>query len=332
MKAIVQDRYGTSDVLTLREVEIPGIAETEVLVRVVTASLDRGVSHLMTGLPYPVRLAGYGVRAPKMATPGRELSGVVAAVGALVTRFVPGDEVFGIGDGAFADFAVAPEDRLCAKPVNLTFDQAATLGVSALTALQVVRDKGAVGPGHRVLVVGASGGVGSFAVQIAKSYGAHVTGVASTSKIDLVLGAGADAAIDYSRADFADGSEKYDVIIDTGGNTSLTRLRRALAATGTLVIVGGETGGRILGGFDRGLRAIALSPFVGQTMKAPVCSENLADLLTLAELAQSGTVTPVIDRAYTLAQTPEAIKHMELGHARGKVVIGVACNADTVDS
>ena len=332
MKAIVQDRYGTSDVLTLREVDVPKIAETEVLVRVVTASLERGVSHLMTGLPYPVRLAGYGVRAPKMATPGRELAGVVEAVGSLVTRFAPGDEVFGIGSGACADFAVAPEDKLCAKPANLTFEQAATLGVSALTALQVVRDKAAVRPGDRVLVIGASGGVGSFAVQIAKSYGAHVTGVASTSKIDLVLDAGADAAIDYSRSDFADGSEKYDVIIDTGGNTSLTRLRRALTATGTLVIVGGETGGRILGGFDRGFRAIALSPFVGQTMKAPICTENLADLLVLGELAQSGVIVPVIDRTFTLEQTPQAIDHMERGRARGKVIIGVAASGDTVDS
>ncbi|MDO8307197.1 MAG: NAD(P)-dependent alcohol dehydrogenase [Actinomycetota bacterium] len=323
MKAIVQDHYGSTDVLELGDIDRPAIADDQVRVRVHAAGVDRGVWHLMTGLPYPIRVAGYGLRAPKSATLGRELAGVVDAVGDRVTAFAPGDEVFGIGEGAYAAYAVAAEAKLALKPATLTFEQAACLGVSALTALQAVRDHGGVQPGHKVLVVGASGGVGSFAVQIAKAYGAEVTGVCSTSKVDLVRSLGADHVIDYTLADFADGRGGYDVVIDIGGNASLTRLRRALSRTGTLVIVGGETGGRVLGGFERGLRAMALSPFIAPTLKTMVCSENSRDLVALAGLAESGQVTPAIERAYPLAQVPDAIRHMADGRARGKVVISL---------
>ena len=323
MKAIVQDSYGTADVLELREIDRPEVADDAVLVRVRAAGVDRGAWHLMTGLPYPIRAAGYGLRAPKSGTRGRELAGVVEAVGRRVTRFVPGDEVFGIGEGAFAAYAVADERRLAHKPASVTFEDAAAIGVSALTALQAVRDHAHVQPGQRVLVVGASGGVGTFALQIAKAYGADVTGVCSTAKVDLVRSLGADRVIDYTREDFADGTQRFDVIIDIGGNASLTRLRRALAPQGTLVIVGGETGGRILGGFERGLRAAALSPFVRQSLKTMLCSENHEDLIVLADLIQAGLVAPVVERAYPLAEAPDAIRHMAEGHARGKLVITV---------
>ncbi len=323
MQAIVQDCYGTTDVLELREIDIPSIADDEVLVRVRAAGVDRGVWHLMAGLPYPVRLAGYGLRAPKTPTRGRELAGVVEAVGPEVTRFRPGDEVFGIGEGAFATHAVAREGTLAPKPARLTYEHAASIGVSGLTALQAVRDHAAVQPGHRVLVIGASGGVGTFAVQLAAAYGAEVTGVCTTTKVDLVRSLGADHVIDYTQEDFADGQRRYDVIIDTGGNASLSRLRRALTPTGTIVIVGGETGGRLLGGFDRGLRAVALSPFIGQSMKAMMCVENHEDLTVLAGLIESGTVTPVVERAFPLAETPAAIRHLEQGRARGKVVVTI---------
>lgn len=323
MQAIVQDTYGTADVLELREVAVPVVGAGDVLVRVRAAGIDRGVSHLMTGLPYPIRVMGYGLRAPKNATRGRELAGVVESVGTDVTSFVPGDEVFGIGEGTFATYAVAPADKLALKPEGVSFEQAAALSVSALTALQAVRDHAKVAAGQRVLVIGASGGVGSFAVQIAKAYGAEVTGVCSTAKVDLVRSLGADQVIDYSTSTVADGSEVFDVIIDTGGNTSLSRLRRALTPNGTLVIVGGETGGRLLGGFERGLSAMATSPFTGQSLKAMMCSENADDLAVLADLAESGVITPAIDRAYPLARTADAIRHLEQGSARGKVIITV---------
>jgi NADPH:quinone reductase-like Zn-dependent oxidoreductase len=323
MQAIVQDTYGTADVLELREVDVPATGTDEVLIRVRAASIDRGVSHLMTGLPYPIRAMGYGLRAPKNAIRGRELAGVIESVGADVTSFRPGDEVFGIGEGTFATYAVARADKLALKPAGVSFEQAAALSISALTALQAVRDHAKVVAGQRVLDIGASGGVGSFAVQIAKAYGAEVTGVCSTAKVDLVRSLGADHVIDYTTSTFADGSETFDAIIDTGGNTSLSRLRRALTPNGTLVIVGGETGGRLLGGFERGLSAMARSPFTGQSLKAMMCSENADDLASLADLAASGAITPAIDRAYPLAQTADAIRRMEQGSVRGKVVVTV---------
>ncbi len=323
MKAIVQAEYGddAETVLRIAEIGRPEAGDNEVLLRVHAAGVDRGVWHIMTGLPYPLRLMGYGVRAPKDPVRGREVAGVVEAVGHDVTTLRAGDEVFGIGEGCFAEYATAKADKLAPKPKNLTFVQAAAVAVSALTALQAVRDGGKVQPGQKVLIVGASGGVGTFAVQIAKAFGAEVTGVCSTTKVDLVRSLGADHVVDYTLDDIADTGQRYDVILDTGGNRSLTRLRRALTPRGTLVIVGGETGGRWLGGIDRLLRALVLSPFVGQKLAPLTASENGQDLSVLAELIESGAVTPAIDRTYPLNEVPKAIRYLEEGHARGKVVI-----------
>jgi 2-desacetyl-2-hydroxyethyl bacteriochlorophyllide A dehydrogenase len=323
MRAIVQDRYGSADVLRLGEIDRPAIGDDEVLVRVHAAGLDRGTWHLMAGRAYLIRLMGFGLRRPKNRVPGLDVAGTVVAAGADVTRFEVGDEVFGIGRGSFAEYACAREDKLARKPANLTFDQAAVVAISGLTALQALHDVGRLQAGQHVLIVGASGGVGTFAVQIAKAAGAEVTGVCSTTKIDLVRSAGADHVIDYSREDFASGPQRYDLILDIGGNSSLSRLRRALTATGTLVIVGGENGGRWIGGFDRQLRAVALSPFVRQrlTMKTP--KEHYADLERLAELIEAGELTPIVDRTYPLHQAGDAMRHLEAGQARGKLAITV---------
>jgi NADPH:quinone reductase-like Zn-dependent oxidoreductase len=323
MKAVVQDTYGSTYVLELCDIDKPEIADDEVLLRVHAAGVDRGVWHLMTGLPYPIRLAGYGLRAPKTPVPGMDVAGVVEAVGKDVTRFQSGDEVFGIGKGAFAEYARAPENKLAPKPANLTFDQAAVVAISGLPALQALRDKGRVEPGQKVLIIGASGGVGTYVVQLAKAFGGEVTGVCSTTKVDLVRSLGADHVIDYTREDFAAGEQRYDLILDIGGNASLSRLRRALAPKGTLVLVGGEAGGRWLGGNDRQLRALLLSRFVGQKLTTFISKENHQDLLVLKELIEAGKVTPVIDRTYPLAEVPQAIRYLEQGHARGKVVITV---------
>jgi NADPH:quinone reductase-like Zn-dependent oxidoreductase len=252
-----------------------------------------------------------------------DVAGVAEAVGSDVTRFRPGDEVFGFGKGTFAEYARALEDKLAPKPANLTFEQAAVVAISGLTALQGLRDHGRVEPEQEVLVIGASGGVGTFAVQIAKAFGAHVTGVCSTTKVDMVRSIGADHVIDYTRDDFAEGEQRYDLILDIGGNSSLARLRRALAPRGTLVIVGGETDGRWLGGTDRQLRALMLSPFVGQKLGTFISSENHEDMNVLKELIEAEKVTPVTDRTYPLSEVPEAIRYLEQGHARGKVVIMV---------
>jgi NADPH:quinone reductase-like Zn-dependent oxidoreductase len=323
MKAIVHDRYGSTDGLELREVERPEIADDDVLVRVHAAGVDRGVWHVMTGLPYPIRLAGYGLRAPKTPVLGADVAGVVEAVGTGVTRFRPGDEVFGIAKGAFAEYARAPESKLAPKPVNLTFEQAAVVAISGVTALEAVRDRGRVAPGQKVLITGASGGVGTYAVQLAKVFGAAVTAVCSGAKADMVRSLGADRVLDYAREDFADGRQRYDVILDIGGNPSLSRLRRALAPKGTLVITGGETDGRWLGGTDRQVRALLLSPFVGQKLGTFVSRERHEDMLVLKELIEAGKVTPVIDRSYPLAEAAQAIRYLEQGQARGKVVITV---------
>ena len=323
MKAIVRYKYGSPDVLGLRETDKPEIGDDEVLVRVHAAGVDRGVWHLMTGLAYAIRLAGYGLRAPKNPILGRDLAGVVEAVGKNVTRFRPGDEVFGIGEGSFAEYALAREDKLAPRPENLTFEQAAVVAISGLTALQGLRDHGRVELGQEVLIIGASGGVGTYAVQLAKAFGARVTGVCSTTKVEMVRSIGADHVIDYTREDFAEGAQHYELILDIGGNSSLTRLRRALTPKGTLVIVGGEGGGRWLGGTDRQLRAMMLSPLVGQKLGTFINKENHEDLIVLKELIESGKVTPVIDRTYPLAEVPEAIRYLEEGHARGKVVISV---------
>ena len=323
MKAIVRDTYGSPDVLELREIDIPEIADGEVLVRVHAAGVGRDVWHIMTGLPYPIRLAGYGFRAPKNPVIGSEMAGVVEAVGKNVTRFQPGDEVFGIGKGSYAEYVCAREEKLAPKPTNLTFEQAAVLAIMGSTALQALRDHGKVRQGHEVLIIGASGGVGTYAVQIAKAFGANVTGVCSTQKVEMVRSIGADHVIDYTQEDFAEGDQRYDVILDIGGNSSLARLRRALASRGTLVIVGGEGGGRGLGGTDRQLWATMLSPLVGQKLGTFVSTPNHEDLLVLKEYIESGKVTPVIDRIYPLSQVPEAMQYLEEVHAKGKVLITV---------
>ena len=321
MKAIVHYEYGSADGLELRDIDKPEIGDDEVLVRVHAAGVDPGVWHVMTGLPYPIRVAGFGLRAPKNPVLGADAAGVVEAVGNNVTRFQSGDEVFGIAKGSYAEYAIAREDKLAPKPANLIFEQAAAVAISGLTALQGVRDRGKVGAGQKVLIIGASGGVGTFAVQIAKSFGAEVTGVCSTTKVDMVRSIGADHVIDYTHEDFSEGDQRYDVILDIGGNSSLSRLRRVLTPKGTLVIVGGETDGRWLGGTDRQLRALMLSPFVGQKMGTFISSENAEDLIVLKELIESGKVTPVIDRTYSLSDSPEAIRYVEEGHTKGKVVI-----------
>jgi NADPH:quinone reductase-like Zn-dependent oxidoreductase len=276
----------------------------------------------MTGRPYLMRLA-VGLRNPKNPVLGREVAGTVVEVGSAVTRFAAGDEVFGIGRGTFAEYTAARADKLARKPANTTFDQAAVVSVSALTALQALTDVGHVQPGQQVLVIGASGGVGSYAVQLAKALGAEVTGVCSTAKLDLVRSLGADHVIDYTRDDFATTGQRYDLIIDIAGNPSPTHLRRALTATGTAVLVGGEEGGSLTGGMDRQLRALALSLFVGQRLTGVLCKERSADLERLTEFIEAGKMTPSIDRTYPLAQVQDAMHHLVAGDVRGKVAITV---------
>jgi NADPH:quinone reductase-like Zn-dependent oxidoreductase len=324
MQAIVHDEYGSADVLHVAEIDRPPIGADEVLIRVHAAGLDRGTWHFMAGMPYLFRLMGPGLRKPKNPVLGLDVAGTVVATGADVTRFEVGDEVFGISKGSFAEYASAREDKLARKPANLTFNQAAVVAISGLTALQSLLDVGRVEAGQHVLIVGASGGVGTYAVQIAKASGAEVTGVCSTAKVDLVRSIGADHVIDYTRDDFADGSQRYDLILDIGGNSPLSRLRRALTPTGTLVMVGGESGDRWTGGMGRQLRAVALSPFVRQrlTMKTP--KEHYTDLERLARLIEAGELNPAIDKTYPLDKAPDAMRHLEAGQARGKIAIAVA--------
>lgn len=322
MTAVVQHRYGgvAAEVLGLADVPRPVAGRGEVLVRVHAAAVDRGTWHLMTGRPLAVRPVS-GLRRPCNPVPGLDLAGTVEAVGDGVSGFAPGDEVYGTGKGSFAEYAVAEAGKLAPKPANLGFEQAAAAPVSGLTALQAVRDHGRVEPGQRVLVLGASGGVGSYAVQVAKAFGGEVTGVASTAKLDLVSGLGADHVIDYTRADATDGQVRYDVIIDIGGNTRLSHLRRALTPKGRLVIVGGETDGRWLGGVDRQLRATVMSLFVGQSLGMFLSKENSADLVVLGDLIEAGSVTPVVDRVRPLAEVADALQQLADGQVRGKVVV-----------
>ena len=326
MKAIVQDRYGDVEVLDLRDIDQPVPTDDQVLVRVHAAGLHRGDWHVMTGLPYLIRIVvpTLGLRGPKSPVLGMDVAGHVEAVGASVTRFQPGDAVFGWCDGAFAEYACAPEDQLAAKPANLSFEQAAVVPISGFAALQGLRDEGQIQEGQTVLVIGAAGGVGSFAVQLAKAFGAKVTGVASTAQVELVGTIGADDVIDYSRQDVTDGTRQWDLVLDCAGRRTLSQLRRALTPTGTLVIVGGEGGGRWLGGFDRNLRAVALSRFTSQRLRMLSSTPRQEDLEVLRELIEAGKVTPVIGRSYPLAEVPEAIRQMVEGRGGGgKVVITV---------
>jgi NADPH:quinone reductase-like Zn-dependent oxidoreductase len=320
MKAIVYDRYGPADVLRLADLDKPEPGNDEVLVRVHAAGVDYGVWHLMTGLPLPARLA-VGLRAPRNPVLGRDVAGTVEALGADVTNVQVGDEVFGTCSGSFAEYACVPASRCVPKPANLTLEQAAAVPVSGLTALHCLRD--AVRTGDKVLVIGAGGGVGTYAVQLAKAYGAAVTGVCSTGKVDLVRSIGADDVVDYTKADFADGKRHWDLIVDTGGNRRLSHLRRALTPKGRLIIVGGEGGGRWLGGMDRGLRAILWSPFVGQRLGGVISIERGKDIEELRALIEAGKLTPVIDRTFPLADAAQAVRYLEDGHAKGKVVITV---------
>jgi NADPH:quinone reductase-like Zn-dependent oxidoreductase len=322
MRAVVQDAYGSPDVFRLAKINIPEVAGHEVLVRVHAAGVDRGTWHLMAGRPYLVRLA-VGLRKPKQPVPGVDLAGTVAAVGPGVTRFSPGDEVFGTGKGSFAEYAVAPEDQIADKPAGLSFEQAAVVPVSGLTAFHALTDIGRVQPGQQVLIIGASGGVGSYAVQLAKALDAEVTGVSSSTKLDLVRSLGADHVIDYTHEDFADGGHRYDLILDIGGNPALARLRRALTPTGTAVIVGGEHDGRWIGGLDRLFRAVALSLFVRQRLTFFISKETANDLERLTEFIEAGNLTPSLDRTYPLEQAAEAMRHLEAGKARGKIAITV---------
>jgi len=323
MRAIIQNRYGSADVLRLEQTDLPEIAEDEVLVRVRAAGIDRGTWHMMAGRPYLMRVIGFGFRGPKNQVPGLDVAGTVAAVGSAVTSFSTGDEVLGISRGSFAEYAAARQDKLSSKPVNLTFVQAAAVPISAGTALQALVDAGRVERGQRVLVIGASGGVGSYAVQLAKAFGSEVTGVCSTAKLDLVTSLGADHVVDYTRQDFAECTSNYDLIIDIAGNSSLPRLRRALTPTGTLVIVGGEEGGNWTGGFGRSLRAPLLSPFVGQRLTMLASKERASDLERIRPLIEAGKVMPSIDRTYPLAHVPEAMRHLKAGGIRGKAVITI---------
>jgi NADPH:quinone reductase-like Zn-dependent oxidoreductase len=320
MRAVVQDEYGDADVLRVDDVEQPEIGPAEVLVRVHAAGIDRGVWHLMAGKPYAARLA-FGLRAPRNRVRGRALPGRVVAVGAEGTGHRPGDEVFGIGEGTFAEYARARAAKVTARPAIVPAVQAAAAPISAVTALQAVRDHGRVQAGQKVLVIGASGGVGSYAVQIAKSFGAEVTGVCRTSKVEFVRSLGADDVLDYTKGDLDDG-RRYDVVLDIGGNRSLRTLRRLLTPTGTLVIVGGEDGGQWLG-LGRQVTAMLLNPFVGQSLRTFIASENAADLAVLADLMASGSITSAVDRTFPLADGPAAVAYMQDGKARGKVVVTV---------
>jgi NADPH:quinone reductase-like Zn-dependent oxidoreductase len=322
MRAVVHDEYGSADVLRVASVARPEPRGGEVLVQVHAAGLDRGAWHVMTGEPYLGRLA-FGLRRPKNPVLGMDLAGTVVALGPGVSRFSVGDEVYGVGRGSFAEFAVAKEGRLASKPRNLTFEQAAVVPISAATALQGLVEVGRLRAGQRVLVTGASGGVGSYAVQIAKALGAEVTGVAGTAKQDFVRGLGADHALDYTREDPFDGAHRYDLILDVAGRPSLTRLRRGLAARGTAVLTGGEGGGKFSGGMNRQLRAVLLSLFLRQRLAMFVSIERAEALERLTELVEGGLVVPALDATYPLDRTPEAMRDFVAGRVSGKVAIVV---------
>ncbi|MDJ0461103.1 NAD(P)-dependent alcohol dehydrogenase [Streptomyces sp. H27-C3] len=328
MRAIAQDGYGSPDVLELRDAPTPLAGPDEVLIEVRAAALNPADWHFMRGQAYVVRLVGYGMgfgpRGPRVKIRGLDVSGRVEAVGRNVTRFRKGDEVFGQGNGAFAEYVTAPESALAPKPTNLTFEQAAAVPEAASTALQGLRDAGGIQQGQHVLINGASGGVGTYAVQLAVAYGAHVTGVCSTRNVDLVGSLGAHKVVDYTREDFTRVADHrpYDVILDLIGNRTLSECRRVLAPEGTLVLSNGD-GSRWFGPLGSLIGALVVSPFVAQKLRPLAVRSNLENLTTLTTLIESGEVTPVIDRTYPLSETPAAMRYLEEGHARGKVVISV---------
>ncbi|HEV7148979.1 MAG TPA: NAD(P)-dependent alcohol dehydrogenase [Pedococcus sp.] len=321
MQAVTHGRYGDADVLHLANVARPVPGAGQVLVKVSAAGLDRGVWHVMTGKPYAARLA-LGLRHPRNPVLGLDVAGTVVALGSGVTRLARGDEVYGFGQGTFAEYTLAREDKLSPKPTSLTFEQAAAVPVSAVTALQAL-ESGRIAAGQSVLVIGASGGVGGYAVQLATAIGAEVTGVCSTSKVDFVRSLGARDVVDYATQDFADGQHRYDLILDLAGNATVRRLRAALKPSGTVVIVGGEEGGSWTGSMDRQLRALAVSLFVRQRLTMFLTKQLGADLQRLTTLIESGDVTPMIDRTYQLEEVPEAMRALAAGQVRGKVVITV---------
>jgi NADPH:quinone reductase-like Zn-dependent oxidoreductase len=321
MKAIVHSRYGPPDALELRDIDQPVITDDQVLVRVHAAAVGKGDWLTVQGLPYVARMR-YGLPRPKHPVPGFDVAGRIEAVGSHVTQLQPGDEVFGWCDGSFAEYASVPQSQLARKPANLTFEQAAAVPISGFAALQALRDTGGVQPGQTVVIIGASGGVGSFAVQLAKAFGAQVTGVCSTRSADLVRSIGADQVVDYTREDFTRTGQRYDLILELAGNRSLSELRRALSPTGTLVLVGGS-GGRWLMGTGRTLRAVVVSPFVGQRLRSFFSKPRGADLVVLKELLEAGKVTPVIDRSFPLSETAEAITYVGERSTQGKTVITV---------
>ena len=321
MKAAVYSQYGPPDVVQIRDVEKPVPKDNEVLIKVRAASVNPYDWHFMRGEPYPVRIAAGGLRKPKDTRLGADVAGEVEAVGRNVTQFKPGDAVFGLCHGAFAEYACASESKLVIKPDCLTFEQAASVPIAAFTALQGLRDKGGIQPGQRVLVNGAAGGVGTFAVQIAKSFGAHVSGVCSTGNLEMVRSIGADQAIDYTQEDFTKGGHRYDMILDCVGNHSFSECRRVLNSKGIYVGAGGKTDNWMIGLLARTIKALVWSWFVSQKLVMVFAKSSQADLAVMHGLMKAGKVKPVIDKRYSLREVPEAIRYLETGHARGKVVI-----------
>ncbi len=323
MKAIIQDTYGSPDVLQLKDIDRPVVRDDEALVRVHAAAVHPGDLLIMRGQPYILRVLGFGLRRPKKQVPGFDVAGHVEAVGTKVTKFRPGNEVFGVCKGALVEYVSTSQDKLAPKPANLTLEQAAAVPISGLVALRALRDHGKVQPGQKVLINGASGGIGTFAVQIAKSLGAEVTGVCSTRNVDMVRSIGADHVIDHTQEDFTRSGRHYDVILDNVANRSLSDCRRALTPTGTLIPNNGTAGGRWTGTLGRTIMALVMSPFLRQRLRPFVSKDGNGDLVVLKELIEAGKVTPIIDRTYKLSEAPDAIRHLAEGHARGKVVITV---------
>jgi NADPH:quinone reductase-like Zn-dependent oxidoreductase len=322
MQAIVQDKYGTGAALELRDIERPAIGDRGVLVRVRAAGVNPADWAVMSGLPYIARPV-YGLRKPKAGVRGTDVAGLVEAVGSEVTRFKPGDEVFGASTGSYAEYAAASEDELALKPSNLTFEQAATVPMAGLVALQAIRDRGQVQAGQKVLINGASGGIGTFAVQIAKALGAEVTAVVSTRNVELVRSLGADHVIDYTKVDFTSADARYDVILDNVSNHSLSRLRAVLAPTGVLIPNGGNFGNRWFASAGRLLRGAILFRFGGQKLGNFLVSTNHDDLVVLKDLIEAGRVAPIVGVSYPLDRTAEALDRIGQGHAQGKLVITV---------